>query len=402
MDEVWKPVKDYEGLYEVSNLGNVRSVKLNRCLRTCNSDICLTKDGKHKYPQIVSLVCDAFLPRPSLIHRLKYLDGNTMNRSVSNLQWVADSEEECWVDIPSYEGIYQISKSGSVRSFTHTIIRTDGYTQTIPSKLVTLQSGNFVCLHKDGESKDYSIFYLLAISFLVEPSYEFMWYALDGDTSNISVQNVGIYTGFDDFIGEIWKPVVGYEKSYSVSNFGRICRNGYTKSWPIGPRKYPRMLLNPSVEQGYLRVFFCENGEVSVERSKVHQIVADAFIPNPYNKPYVNHIDGNKTNNRVDNLEWVTASENTRHAYDTNLMTHTPSTKPIVCIEDKLAFYSIHQAATYYGVDDSTVSSRLITSKPLDSRYLKINFPKTFDYYSVLAYPDHVFPENKFVQGKRT
>lgn len=134
------------------------------------------------------------------------------------------------------------------------------------------------------------------------------------------------------------------------------------------------MLLNSSVEQGYLRVFFCEDGEVSVERSKVHQIVADAFIPNPYNKPYVNHIDGNKTNNRVDNLEWVAASENTRHAYDTNLMTHTPSTKPVVCIEDKLAFYSIHQASTYYGVDDGTLSSRLITSKPLDSRYLKNQF----------------------------
>lgn len=399
--EIWRPVKGYEGIYEVSSLGNIRSIKLKRCLRTYNTDICLTKDGKHKYPQVVDLVCNAFLPRPSAAHRLEYIDGDRMNRAVSNLRWVIDCDDD-WRAIPSYEGLYEISKSGMVRSLSHTTIRNDGYSSTVPSRVVKLQSGGCISLRKLNNSKDYSIFYLLAVSFLVDVEYEFMWYAKDGNLSNINLCNVGIYTGFDDIEEEVWRPVIGHESSYSVSNFGRICRNAYTKTWPIGNRNYPRTLLNPSLEQGYLRATFCEDGIVSIQRSKVHQIVADAFIPNPYNKPYVNHIDGNKTNNRVDNLEWVTASENTRHAYDTNLMTHTPSTKPVVCIEDKLAFYSIHQAATYYGVDDSTVSSRLITSKPIDSRYLKINFPKTFDYYSVLAYSDHVFPENKFVQGTRT
>lgn len=68
---------------------------------------------------------------------------------------------------------------------------------------------------------------------------------------------------------------------------------------------------------GYLKVDLYDNGKKSSKR--IHRLVAEAYIPNPYNKPDVNHKDGNKHNNSVDNLEWVTKSENMTHAYQTGL-----------------------------------------------------------------------------------
>ncbi len=69
--------------------------------------------------------------------------------------------------------------------------------------------------------------------------------------------------------------------------------------------------------KGYLRVTLYKDG--SRKNFLIHRLIATHFIPNPENKPQVNHIDGNKINNNIDNLEWVTPSENTQHAYDTGL-----------------------------------------------------------------------------------
>ena len=103
---------------------------------------------------------------------------------------------------------------------------------------------------------------------------------------------------------EEWKEV-GDGFDYSVSNSGRVRRNGSPRDKAVRDR------------MGYLTVDLYKNGKRSTKR--VNRLVAGAFIPNPDNKPEVNHKDGNRHNNTVSNLEWATKLENVKHAWETGL-----------------------------------------------------------------------------------
>lgn len=121
---------------------------------------------------------------------------------------------------------------------------------------------------------------------------------------------------------EEWRPVVGYEEDYEVSSTGRVRsidrmrqttgRYGETRTSHI--KGVEKKLLDSW--DGYLETHLqhTENGKHRDYYARVHRLVAEAFIPNPENKPQVNHKDGNKKNNHVENLEWVTEAENTQHA----------------------------------------------------------------------------------------
>ncbi len=104
---------------------------------------------------------------------------------------------------------------------------------------------------------------------------------------------------------EHWKPIEGYEGLYEVSDYGRV----------VSLRRAPKLVLSQSTSSTrYMRVSLNKNG--SHKTVLVHRLVAKAFISNPFHKPQVNHKDGNRQNNLVENLEWVTSSENIQHAYD--------------------------------------------------------------------------------------
>jgi hypothetical protein len=105
---------------------------------------------------------------------------------------------------------------------------------------------------------------------------------------------------------EIWKPIKEYEGLYEVSNYGRV------KSLPKGKFSRKSEMILKLRKHPYKCVNLCKDGIVSTKT--VHRLVAEAFIPNVYNKPAVNHIDCNPENNNVSNLEWVTFLENQMHS----------------------------------------------------------------------------------------
>ncbi|MGX8696911.1 MAG: HNH endonuclease [Prevotella sp.] len=112
-----------------------------------------------------------------------------------------------------------------------------------------------------------------------------------------------------------WSSVIGYEGLYEVSNDGRVRTVRHkTNGHEIPPKE---LAINIYKSQRYARVRLYKKGKP--KDHMVHRLVAEAFIPNPKNKPQVNHIDGNRKNNRADNLEWCTQAENNRHAIDNGL-----------------------------------------------------------------------------------
>ena len=104
---------------------------------------------------------------------------------------------------------------------------------------------------------------------------------------------------------EIWKPIKDFEGYYEVSNIGRVRSLNYKRT---GKEK---ILKNIEDYKGYLEVVLTKNGKR--KQFKVHRLVAEAFIPNPENKPCIDHINTIKSDNRVENLRWVTYKENSNN-----------------------------------------------------------------------------------------
>lgn len=144
----------------------------------------------------------------------------------------------------------------------------------------------------------------------------------------------------------IW--IKGYEGLYKVSPEGTVT------SFKRGKIR----ILKPENSRGYLRARLYKDAEV--KNFLVHRLVALAFIENPENKPQINHIDGNKLNNSVENLEWCTASENCRHAVSTGL---DPNSK--ITLQFSLAgefikeFTSAEEACRELGLKPSALCSCL-------------------------------------------
>ena len=148
------------------------------------------------------------------------------------------------------------------------------------------------------------------------------------------------------------KDIKGYEGLYAITSCGKV--------WSYRRKKF---MKNSDAKDGYLKISLTKDGQVRTYQ--VHRLVAEAYIPNPDNKPQVNHLDENKKNNCVNNLAWATPRENMNYgtrnerARATRIKNGKPAgitRKAVYCVELDRVFVSTCQAARELGLDQGSIS----------------------------------------------
>ena len=145
---------------------------------------------------------------------------------------------------------------------------------------------------------------------------------------------------------EIWKDII---EGYQVSSEGNV--KSLVRKHPCNKCSRER-ILKGQIQKGYKKVMIYKDNKC--KWVLIHRLVALAFIPNPENKPQVNHKDGNKLNNNVDNLEWVTASENQKHSVE--VLHKQFHTRKVMCIETKEVFNSLKEITEKTGINYKHIS----------------------------------------------
>lgn len=173
-----------------------------------------------------------------------------------------------------------------------------------------------------------------------------------------------------DCLSEIWKPIPNYEGLYEASNLGRIrTAEGKTTSSARFPKRvWKQRVLKPKVQtrsngRQDKRVSLWKDGVETTQL--VARLVALAFLPAPYEKLTVNHINGNPMDNRIENLEWVTAAENIQKGFETGLYSKN---EKAICLTSEygmtVRFKSMSAASRWLGRGNTYVSNAIAHGRP--------------------------------------
>lgn len=225
-----------------------------------NNDYVKTTLCKNRY-HLHQIICLTWIgPKPSPEHTVDHIDRDKYNNHASNLRWATKKEQRA-------------NQNPSTR---------------IKSQIITIDKENNQIIYKNIEeaAKHFSV-----------PTKCITHYIY---SSKSNIRSRGLLwkreINQSEIEGEIWKPIVkkGLKKGYQVSNHGRVKNN--------------KIIMNQYLNKNYYYITFSNR-----KKYLVHRLIAEAFIDNPKNKPNVDHIDGNKLNNHLSNLRWVTAQENTKH-----------------------------------------------------------------------------------------
>lgn len=280
--EIWRPIKGYEGEFLVSDLGRVMNnhgLVLKHHRDSCNNP---TVTLKGKQIRIAKAVAQAFVPNPDRLQYQGYKDGNKDNCRADNIEWI----------VPDF------SNDGQARPV---LLVKDGevfemYSIRMASKWLNTTSET---IKNAANNKERNI---------RVKGYYIAW-SDDTDRANQLLEG---FTTIKSMEGEEWRDLPELQGEYQVSNLGRVKRiKGVERLRKITIQK-----------NGYAYVSLSFDN--TAKTVKVSRLVAKAFIPNPNNYEEVDHINADKTNNTVSNLEWVTPEENKRRAQALGLLKKKP------------------------------------------------------------------------------
>ncbi len=268
INEIWKPIKDYEKYYEISSLGRVKSLqhKISKILKPSKSAylrVCLQKNGVKNDQFIHRLVAIAFLDKPDGNDIVNHKDGDKLNNCLKNLEWMTTKQNA----EHARDTKLRIAKTYRVSQYTmeDKLIKVFNSIKEA-SKITGFTDSSISCVCKGKK-----------------PHHKgFFWKYTDF-----------VYVAIPEPIG---KSLEEYPR-YIITSNGKV----YSKS----AKKFMSIRLN----NGYEYITFGNNSKKRKDFS-VHYLVAKMYIENPNNYPMVHHKDENKQNNNVENLDWVTYSEN--------------------------------------------------------------------------------------------
>ena len=343
--ETWGILKDYPN-YEVSNVGKCRNKKTQRILKgnLMNKYILVhivNSEKKSKKVLLHRLIALTFISNPSNYKTVDHIDNNTLNNHVDNLRWASQTMQNnnknpnkcptrcCKIWRIDKNTDKKIQLYNSMDDAAKWADSNGLITKTVSNRTHGIHKNISYCINrKTKNGKD-------------RTAYGFKW-KYD-------------YSFEDQYKDDIW-----FEIPFEIigcKNFN-ISRNGVIKK--PGDR-----ITKGSNQGGYLLIYITNSINNIKKKWRIHRLMAMVFLPNPDNKPQVNHKDGDKKNNKLSNLEWVTRKENIQHVYDNNMSKSAVRLKvkhpdgniveynSISDAARKLPFYegAIHKFKKYHGYE---------------------------------------------------
>jgi hypothetical protein len=360
----WRPIPGFSK-YEASNFGYIRNASTKVAISApvdCGGykKIGVVDDENNRKTQRMHrLIALAFLPNPQQKQTVNHINHDKMDNRVCNLEWATVTEQnrhkrKCPREkqrLVSSRRVQRLDvKTGDVLQVYDTI--RDAAEWIFQSKLTKVKSFNngnnlktkisAVCLKRCCTGPE-------GTNYIRKTAFGFGWSFVEDET----------------FASEKWKPIPEHliddcKNEYQISSKGRVKNHkGRITTGHRGTSGYQWVSIHP-------------------KQFQLHRLVASTFLANPHNFPLVNHKDGNKTNNEVQNLEWATPQQNAQHAHDTKL---NPISKSIKMVEKNLTFPSMAAATRWLRSQGKTLWSGALTRTMKNA-----NMPrKAFGYTWILV-----------------